>query len=276
MKTKKTSNAYIATDGESFMKVGKTNDLEKRERQIALPIKVTVACLDEAAAYRVESQLRKFIMKNGGIRHEATKDWFSFDPQIYKMLCEFAATQDGFAPAPDKVETEDDIEAEIFALRKRYFKLLKDELQQELNHVLAEKAALQEQNRRKDAEIGLLEEEIYIIQQSRWTPITQLVEKYGDKYPELVRMLKAKDEEFQQALQQKEDAIGRALQEKNAEIEQALTEKNIEVATVLEQTLYAQREAYFKNFTQYIAPLHEEIGALKAELRFLQERFGEA
>jgi hypothetical protein len=36
-----TSNAYIATDGETVMKVGKANDVKRRERQIAIPIKYT-------------------------------------------------------------------------------------------------------------------------------------------------------------------------------------------------------------------------------------------
>jgi len=262
-----TSNAYIATNGEKFMKVGKANDLQRREKQIALPIKITVACLDEDAAYRVESELRKFVIKNGGIRHAATKDWFTFDPQIYNMLCEFAATQDGFTPVPIKVETEADIDAEIAKLRKRYFKLLEDELRQELNKVLAEKAELQAKNR-------LLEEEIQIIRQSRWTPLTELEDKYGDKHPDLIRTLKEQDEAFKGVLQQKDTELARALQQKNIEIASVLAEKNSEVTRVLEQTLYAQKEAYLKNFTKYIAPLHEEIGALKAELRFLQERYG--
>jgi hypothetical protein len=30
-----TSNAYIATDGQTVMKVGKTNDVKRREKQIA-------------------------------------------------------------------------------------------------------------------------------------------------------------------------------------------------------------------------------------------------
>src|SRR5574337_2075862 len=93
-----TSNAYIATDGEMVMKVGKANDVKRREKQIAVPIKYTIACLDEAAAYRVENQLRDFVIKRGGIRHQGTIDWFKFDAQIYGMLCEFAANMDTQAP----------------------------------------------------------------------------------------------------------------------------------------------------------------------------------
>ena len=57
------SNAYIASDREKLMKVGKANDTKRREKQINLPINVTLACLDEATAYRVEDQLRQFIVE---------------------------------------------------------------------------------------------------------------------------------------------------------------------------------------------------------------------
>jgi hypothetical protein len=33
-----TSNAYIATAGENVMKVGKANDVKRREKQVAIPI----------------------------------------------------------------------------------------------------------------------------------------------------------------------------------------------------------------------------------------------
>lgn len=63
------SNAYIASDGVSRMKVGKANDPKRREREIALPIMMTIQCLDEAAALRVETQLREFVIQRGSIRH---------------------------------------------------------------------------------------------------------------------------------------------------------------------------------------------------------------
>ena len=258
-----TSNAYIASDGEKLMKVGKANDPQRREKQIALPITCTVACLDEAAAFRVEHKLRDFVIKRGGIRHVATKDWFAFDPQIYEMLCEFVATQDGFAPIPVKVETEADIDAEIAALRKRYFKLLEDELQRELNKALAEKAELKEK-------IKWLDEEIYILQRATWMPIEEIEAKYGDTHPELVRTLK----EQRRELQQKDDEIARIIAEKNDEIARILSGKNIGVKNNSKESVYTQTEIYLKDFMEHIAPLHEEIGALKAEIRFLQETYG--
>jgi len=262
-----TSNAYVATDGEKLMKVGKANDILRRELQIALPITCSVACLDEGAAYRVESKLRDFVVECGGIRQTAIIDWFAFDPQIYKMLCEFAGGIDGFEPIPVKVETEADINAEIAMLRKRYFKLLENELREELNRLRAEKTKLDEEHQR-------LKEEISLLQRSRWMSIEQLIELYDDKHHEFIRMLKEKDEAYRQALQQKDSEIARALQQKNDEIMQVLVEKNSAIVTTLEQSFAMQTETYLRNVTQYLAPLHEEIGELKAELRFLQERYG--
>lgn len=59
-----TSNAYIATDGETVMKVGKANIVKQREKQIAIPMTFRIACLDEAVAFRVESRLRQLIRTN--------------------------------------------------------------------------------------------------------------------------------------------------------------------------------------------------------------------
>lgn len=117
------SNAYLATDGEKLMKVGKANNPKRREKQIDLTITLTVACLDEMSAYRIEDQLRQFIAERGGIKHASTVDWFAFDPQIYRMVCEFAANLDGYKALSEE-ESQD---AEIDVLRRRYFKLLVDE-----------------------------------------------------------------------------------------------------------------------------------------------------
>jgi len=116
-----TSNAYIATDGEQVMKVGKANDVRRREKQIAIPMTMTIACLDEAAAFRVESQLRDFVIEQGGIQHQGTIDWFRFDPQIYTMLCEFAISIEARLVGVD-------LDTEINQLRQRYYQLIADEL----------------------------------------------------------------------------------------------------------------------------------------------------
>ena len=114
------SNAYLATDNEKLMKVGKSNNPKRREKQIDLTITLTVACLDEMSAYRIEDQLRQFIAERGGIKHASTVDWFAFDPQIYRMVCEFAANLDGYKA----ISEEESQDAEIDVLRRRYFKLI--------------------------------------------------------------------------------------------------------------------------------------------------------
>lgn len=128
------SNVYLAfgqIGGIPVMKVGKTNDPKRREKQIALPITMTIQCLDEAAAFRVETQLREFVIQRGGIRYQKTIDWFAFDTQIYDMLCQFAAGLIGQgAGLINMVEAKDDIDLEIATLRKRYYELLLAEMEQ--------------------------------------------------------------------------------------------------------------------------------------------------
>jgi DNA anti-recombination protein RmuC len=149
-----TSNAYIASDGETLMKVGKANDTQRREKQIALPMTVTVACLDESAAHRVESQLRQFVIEQGGIRHQSTIDWFKFDEQIYAVLCEFAGKLDGFEVIPVQ---EKGLDEEIAELRARYFQLIEEELKESittLSHQLKNiSGELQSKQQQKDKEI---------------------------------------------------------------------------------------------------------------------------
>jgi hypothetical protein len=128
-----TSNAYIATDGTTVMKVGKANDVKRRGREIAIPIDFTIACLDEAAAFRVESNLRDFVKEKGGIRHQGTIDYFKFDPQIYAMLCEFTLTVDANAVNTKKSRLKAFFqeEIEIQEFRLRYYKLINDEMKKE-------------------------------------------------------------------------------------------------------------------------------------------------
>jgi hypothetical protein len=133
------SNAYIATDGETVMKVGKANDVKRREKQLAVPITYSIACLDEEAAYRVEDQLRDFVVKRGGIQHRGTVDWFKFDHQIYQMLCEFAVGFDGGGDAGC------DLDAEIDALRARYYTLVTAEAAKERDAALEQAHSLEAQ-----------------------------------------------------------------------------------------------------------------------------------
>lgn len=150
------SNAYIASDREKLMKVGKANDTKRREKQINLPINVTLACLDEATAFRVEDQLRQFIVERGGIKHASTLDWFAYDPQIYTMLCEFAGTLDGFEP----IHIEDEGELEIRAIRKRYFQLIEAEKLVETKSLKSDNENLGRQISYLEAELNRLHQEL--------------------------------------------------------------------------------------------------------------------
>jgi hypothetical protein len=143
------SNAYIATDGETVMKVGKANNPKRREREIALSLTVIIACLDESAARRVEDQLRQFVIEQGGIRHQSTIDWFKFDQKIYAVLCEFAGKLDG----SEANIIEDDLDTEIMKLRERYYQILfKEEqykvevLEREVRRLSDEKQRLKQEN----------------------------------------------------------------------------------------------------------------------------------
>jgi hypothetical protein len=136
-----TSNAYIATDSETLMKVGKSNDVKRRERELAIPITFTIACFDESTAFRVESELRDFVLQRGGIRHQATIDWFKFDAQIYRMLYEFATNMGG------QGVVERELDEEIEELVTRYYQLLFHELTIENQRLHEELRELKEAER---------------------------------------------------------------------------------------------------------------------------------
>jgi hypothetical protein len=53
-----------------------------------------------------------------------------------------------------------------------------------------------------------------------------------------------------------------------------LYQSSDEITHILKMSFSEQIETYLTNFRDHIAPLHEEIGELKAELRFLQEKYG--
>jgi hypothetical protein len=167
------SNAYIATDGEDVMKVGKANDVKRREKQIAIPITFTIACLDEAAALRVENRLRDFVIEKGGIQRASSIDWFKFEPQIYKMLCQFAQQ------VLDTDETTGiDLDDEINMLVMRYHKLLLDEAQSERRRLEEE---YENQRKRLEEERQAMRQQIYeqmrVEREASLQIIEQLVEE---------------------------------------------------------------------------------------------------
>jgi hypothetical protein len=124
------SNAYIARgnrDGTPVMKVGKANDIHRRQKQIGVSIDLTIGCLDEAAAFRVESQLRDFVVAQGGIQYYSTIDWFQFDQRVYDLLSEFTHQLNG-EPNNNPIT----MEYEIAQLLNRYHELIANEQRQAL------------------------------------------------------------------------------------------------------------------------------------------------
>ena len=165
------SNAYIARgnrDGKTVMKVGKANNILQREKQIAVSIEFTIACLDAEAAFRVESQLRDFVVGQGCIRYHGTIDWFEFDQRVYEMLSEFASN----VKAEPPFDSEED---EISLLLNRYHQLLAQErqlaaLRAELDNAIARlqmstahlklEAELKQEISYLQAQVEILQEEL--------------------------------------------------------------------------------------------------------------------
>jgi len=108
------------------MKVGKTNNLHRRSRQIGISIELSTASLTEAGALRLETELRQFVLAQGGVRYRNTIDWFTFDAQIYALLCEYFIAQ--HMPELSNTLSPDE---EITLYRRRYIQLLTDEYRRE-------------------------------------------------------------------------------------------------------------------------------------------------
>lgn len=130
-----TSNAYIATDGEKMMKVGKANNIKKREQQIGLPITISMRCPDEEVAILIETELRRIVVEMGGTRHPFRVDWFEYDNNIYLMLVAFAQSLDGFSPASIQGLPN----PEITLCRKEYVRQLKSLRNKVIKEYLAER-----------------------------------------------------------------------------------------------------------------------------------------
>ena len=137
------SYAYIAAgqvDGVHLMKVGKTNNLKRRGGEIGILIELSTASLTEAGALRLETELRQFVIAQGGIRYRNTIDWFAFDVRIYALLCEHFTAQ----PVPEFSESLSPDE-EIALYRRRYIQLLKQELRTALEATEERAKQLQEE-----------------------------------------------------------------------------------------------------------------------------------
>lgn len=150
-----TSNAYIASDGKTVMKVGKTNDFWKRMKQIGLPMTAIVSCPNELTALLIERELRSIAIEMGGVRHPTKVDWFEFDSDIYWMLLAFLESLKGFSPtyidgAPNN---------EITMLRKQYVRQLKDMQQQRDKEYLSQRGNQEREMRQLKRQLTYLEEE---------------------------------------------------------------------------------------------------------------------
>ena len=125
MKTTR-SNAYVGQgtrDNVHIIKIGKSNDVKRRQRELSITLDRIATCVSEAAAYQFEADLRQFVMQQGGIRYKQTLDWFEFDKRIYDMLVTFFEKQ--------RVEkaTELSEEEEISLYREKYAVLLQTALE---------------------------------------------------------------------------------------------------------------------------------------------------
>jgi hypothetical protein len=149
------SNAYIATDGESLLKVGKANNIKKREQQIGLPITIYLGCPDEEVALLIETEFRRIVIEMGGVRHASGVDWFEYDKDIYFMLMAFAQSLDGFKPASIQGLPN----PEITRRRKEYIQQLKVLRHKMIKEYLAERDNTEIEIRSLKARITSLEEQ---------------------------------------------------------------------------------------------------------------------
>jgi predicted esterase YcpF (UPF0227 family) len=118
-----TSNAYIGQgihDNSHLMKIGKSNDVTRRQRELGITIERIEQCIDEVTALKFENDLRQLAIQQGGIRYKRTLDWFEFDASIYSLLLEFFNVPD----ETDQKELSED--EEIYIYRERYYQLLRD------------------------------------------------------------------------------------------------------------------------------------------------------
>ena len=85
-----TFNVYIARgerNGIAVMKIGKSQNLPQRERDIGLSIELSVPQFNQHSAFVVERSLKKLVIAQGGKRLADTYDSFHYDPDIYSLLC---------------------------------------------------------------------------------------------------------------------------------------------------------------------------------------------
>ena len=162
------SSAYIGQgirESTRVMKVGKSNDVKRRQRELPITIERIAVCVSEAAAYQFENDLRRFIIQQGGIRYQKTLDWFEFDERIYKLLSQF------FEPTASEEIHELTENEEIQLFREKY----RDLLQQTLDAA--------------EDEIGYLRKRLDEVREEEQTKSRDREEKLRDEIIELNRQM---------------------------------------------------------------------------------------
>lgn len=173
-----TSNAYIASDGKTVLKVGKTNNFWKRMKQIDLPMTAIISCPDEATALLIETELRNIVLEMGGIRYPEKVDWFEFDSDIHMMLQAFLESLRGYVPKyingyPD---------GEITRLRKEYVQGLKDLQQQKVKEYFVAHDRQEREIQEMKAKVVVLEREIASLGKEQTRLQKELKEEREKKY----------------------------------------------------------------------------------------------
>ena len=121
-----TSNAYVGQGvcgNAHVMKVGKSNNVTRRERELGITIEHIAQCISETTALELENHLREFVIQEGGVRYKRTLDWFEFDKRIYNILVIFF-NQEYIRQSPELNE-----EDEILLFQEKYYDLLQTSLE---------------------------------------------------------------------------------------------------------------------------------------------------
>jgi hypothetical protein len=185
------SNVYVATDGKTVMKVGKTNNVKQREKQIDLPITIKLSCPNAAVAFQIEREFRHIIVEMGGVRHVDKVDWFDFDSEIYLALLAFATSLEGFKPTlydgiPD---------AEIPLRRKQFVQGIKDERKTTIKELSHENQRLRQKITFLEEEREELREELKTLQEN----YERLLLKFG-RLEGTIHVMKMEAQEWNKAL----------------------------------------------------------------------------
>ena len=122
-----TSHVYLAIgelDGVRVMKVGKANNVKKRQAQIRISIRSTLECPSAMEAFALEGNLRRLARKLGAKGIPNHIDWFIFDEAIYEELETFVISSLFLAPREMYLRHVSLDDLEIEAIKARYKELV--------------------------------------------------------------------------------------------------------------------------------------------------------